>query len=215
MTRVLVAAANLIVCAGLKSLVAEGAGLEVVGSCFDLNSLEDCIRDNLPDVILADLGSSNDDSTIPEALAIDNKGADSPEIVVLVDDRDEWVAELLRVGVHAVLSRSAATEEIIAAIAAVANKLIVLHPSFLNELLGTSLAIAHPPTSLPLEPLTAREIEILGMLAEGLGNKAIAQKLNISNHTVKFHVSSIFSKLNAQSRTEAVTLGIRLGLILL
>jgi len=64
-------------------------------------------------------------------------------------------------------------------------------------------------------PLTTREIEVLGMLAEGVGNKAIARHLDISEHTVKFHISSIFSKLNASSRTEAVILGARQGLILL
>jgi DNA-binding CsgD family transcriptional regulator len=63
--------------------------------------------------------------------------------------------------------------------------------------------------------LTPREIEVLGMLAEGLGNKSVARRLSISEHTVKFHVSSIFTKLNAKSRTEAVTLGARLGLIML
>ncbi|HAZ43515.1 MAG TPA: DNA-binding response regulator, partial [Cyanobacteria bacterium UBA11369] len=59
------------------------------------------------------------------------------------------------------------------------------------------------------------EIEVLGMLAEGMGNKTIARQLGISEHTVKFHVASILSKLNASSRTEAVTLGARLGLIML
>ena len=63
------------------------------------------------------------------------------------------------------------------------------------------------------EPLTPREIEVLGMLAEGHSNKAIAHLLGISDHTVKFHVTSILSKLNAGSRTEAVTLGIRQGVI--
>jgi DNA-binding NarL/FixJ family response regulator len=58
-------------------------------------------------------------------------------------------------------------------------------------------------------------VEVLQMLAEGLGNKAIARRLSISEHTVKFHIGSIFSKLNASSRTEAVILGARQGLILL
>ena len=62
--------------------------------------------------------------------------------------------------------------------------------------------------------LTAREIEVLRMIAEGLGNKEIASKLRISDHTVKFHISSIFVKLGASSRTEAVTIGIRKGLIM-
>jgi len=63
--------------------------------------------------------------------------------------------------------------------------------------------------------LTSREIEVLGMLAEGLANKNIAWRLGISEHTVKFHITSIFTKLNASSRAEAVAIGMRRGLILL
>ncbi|HEV8722827.1 MAG TPA: response regulator transcription factor [Candidatus Binatia bacterium] len=63
--------------------------------------------------------------------------------------------------------------------------------------------------------LTPREIEVLRMMAEGLGNKEIATKLLISDHTVKFHISSIFAKLGVSSRTEAVTVGIRQGLIMI
>jgi two-component system, NarL family, response regulator YdfI len=68
---------------------------------------------------------------------------------------------------------------------------------------------------LPGEPLTEREVQVLGMLAEGLGNKIIAARLDISEHTVKFHVSSILAKLGADSRTEAVTRGVREGLIMI
>ncbi|PYU14357.1 MAG: helix-turn-helix transcriptional regulator [Acidobacteria bacterium] len=67
----------------------------------------------------------------------------------------------------------------------------------------------------PHPPLSSREVEVLGMLAEGLGNKQIAWRLGISEHTVKFHLSSIFTKLDVSSRTEAVALGVRLGLIML
>jgi DNA-binding NarL/FixJ family response regulator len=65
------------------------------------------------------------------------------------------------------------------------------------------------------EALTPRELEVFAMLAEGVGNKTIAWKLGISEHTVKFHVASIMSKLHATSRTEAVAIGIRRGLIML
>jgi DNA-binding NarL/FixJ family response regulator len=64
-----------------------------------------------------------------------------------------------------------------------------------------------------LEPLSAREIEVLRLMAEGSSNKTIAWKLNISEHTVKFHVNSILSKMHAGSRTEAVMLGLRRGMI--
>ena len=76
------------------------------------------------------------------------------------------------------------------------------------------VALIDPPGGMT-EELTPRETEVLAMLAEGLGNREIASRLGISDHTVKFHISSILDKLNASSRTEAVTLGIRRGLVLL
>jgi DNA-binding NarL/FixJ family response regulator len=71
------------------------------------------------------------------------------------------------------------------------------------------------PVSLPSAALTPREIEVLRLLADGASNKIIAHKLGISDHTVKFHVTSILSKMNAGTRTEAVTLGVRMGLVYL
>jgi DNA-binding NarL/FixJ family response regulator len=71
----------------------------------------------------------------------------------------------------------------------------------------------HEPIEEIVEPLTPREMDVLEMLAEGLSNKMIAHRLSISDHTAKFHVNSILAKLNAGTRTEAVTRGIRLGLI--
>ena len=67
---------------------------------------------------------------------------------------------------------------------------------------------------IPTEPLTPRELEILAMMAEGMRNRAIAQRLGISTHTVKFHIAAILDKLNARSRTEAVTIGLRQGLLM-
>jgi len=72
-----------------------------------------------------------------------------------------------------------------------------------------------PASAMPTVALTARELEVLRMLADGASNKTIAWKLGISDHTAKFHVASILGKLNAGSRTEAVTVGIRMGLIYL
>jgi DNA-binding NarL/FixJ family response regulator len=70
-----------------------------------------------------------------------------------------------------------------------------------------------PGSSNMVEPLTAREQQVLRLMSEGLGNKAIAVQLKISEHTVKFHISSILGKLSVNSRTEAVSLGIRKGII--
>lgn len=92
---------------------------------------------------------------------------------------------------------------------------MVLHPDVI-ELLSLKQSNLHQKAlANPAQALTPREIEVLEMLGSGLANKAIATALNISDHTVKFHVSSIFQKLGVSTRTEAVAVGVRLGLILL
>jgi two-component system, NarL family, response regulator YdfI len=92
---------------------------------------------------------------------------------------------------------------------AIANGWLVIHPTAMNLVTPEKTVIN------PVQILTAREIEVLIQIGAGLVNKAIAQNLHISEHTVKFHLSSIFQKLDVSTRTEAVTAGIRMGLILL
>jgi DNA-binding NarL/FixJ family response regulator len=123
-------------------------------------------------------------------------------------------AEALRAGVRAVLPNDTSPDQLAAALQAVASGLVVLHPGNVHSAVP---AASVAPRSLDelVEPLTPRESEVLQMLASGLGNKEIAAKLGISEHTVKFHVASILGKLGAASRTEAVSLGIRRGLVLL
>jgi two-component system, NarL family, response regulator YdfI len=123
-------------------------------------------------------------------------------------------SRLLRAGVRAILPRDASAPEIVAGIEAVAAGLVVLHPSavLVAATQGPSARRAGGDTGF--EPLTRRELEVLGMMAEGMGNRAIAQHLKISTHTVKFHIAAILEKLNARSRTEAVTTGVRRGLLM-
>jgi len=113
-----------------------------------------------------------------------------------------------------VLSRDAGPEEIMATVDATAVGLVVLHQDAASLLLSLVPAGSRVAASSEIEALTPREIEVLVMLAEGEGNKTIARRLGISEHTVKFHVGSILAKMHASSRTEAVTLGVRQGLIM-
>jgi DNA-binding CsgD family transcriptional regulator len=105
-----------------------------------------------------------------------------------------------------VLPLEVASEELCAAVRAVAAGLVVGTP----QLLTHSAQIGHEPG-----PLTEREVQILGLLSTGLANKQVAAELGISEHTVKFHVSSIYTKLNVGNRAEAVREGLRHGLIAL
>jgi DNA-binding NarL/FixJ family response regulator len=107
------------------------------------------------------------------------------------------------------LLRNADAEALAAAVNALANGLTVLDRALASVMLPAASAPA------PAEALTAREREVLGLVALGLPNKAIAARLVISEHTVKFHINAILSKLGVQSRTEAVVRAVRLGLVMI
>src|SRR5262249_2330217 len=133
-----------------------------------------------------------------------------PPVILLVEDpRAAWKAASRGAGVvHAVLGRDAPVEQITAAIDAATAGLIALHPDVFRATARFTAGDGGEERAL-----TAREREILEMLAEGLSNRMIGRRLGISRYTVKFHVASILDKLRAASRTEAVTLGVRNGLI--
>lgn len=215
MSRVLVAADRLIVRAGLESIIRANPALQLVGSSDDETSFMKQVEDLQPDVVLLEW-SVPDDELILEKLIALLPELDTPALVVLADTSDnDWVTDALSKGVRSVLPHSATADEIVAAVIAAAAGLVVLHPDVVFDLLPLKESTVPALSTSPIQALTPREIEVLGMLSLGLGNKTIAKRLGISEHTVKFHVSSIFTKLDASSRTEAVTLGARLGLIML
>ncbi|MGB3668542.1 MAG: response regulator transcription factor [Phormidesmis sp.] len=135
--------------------------------------------------------------------------------------------QLISTGTVSLLPVGVSAHELRAAIAAILSGFTVFHPDITEMLSLASDTALDPLASDPListadslsktvtEPLTPREIQVLNQLAGGLTNKAIAIALHISEHTVKFHISSLLSKLNVTSRTEAVTVGIRAGLVML
>jgi NarL family two-component system response regulator YdfI len=138
-------------------------------------------------------------------------------IVFLAKADEQKSLEALGAGASAVLSRSADPTEIVAVIRALASGFIVLQRPLLVALLDQSAAAAEPSNrdADGTPRLTAREIEVLAALADGASNKEIARRLDISFHTVKFHVAAILDKLEAESRTEAVVKASQLGIVML
>ena len=216
MTSVLVAAQSPVVRAGLASLVAASPSFSLAGGGgVAILGLSEQIDDTQPDVVLVDLNGQNEGFFNNFFTAEIGRRSDLPAFVVLIDDiQERMIIDALRAGVRAILPDGSSTEEIVAAVAAAAEGLVTLRPDTLELLISPTKTAR----GLPLngqEPLTPRESEVLMMMAEGLANKTIAFKLGISEHTVKFHVGSIFGKLGVSSRTEAVALGIRQGLIMI
>jgi NarL family two-component system response regulator YdfI len=202
--RVLIAASSAVIRAGLAALLVS-EGIEVAGNAATLQEMTTLTADTTVDVLVVELDEPVDE--FPTELAA----------VVLMDPPlPEWIVEALRGGVRGLLPREVDATELAGAVRAAAAGLITVHPQFLDELLAPSANSARDLLPLlPGQSLSRREIEVLKMLADGQGNKIIAHRLGISEHTVKFHVASIMTKLDAGSRTEAVTQGIRRGLIML
>lgn len=215
--RVLVVADNLLVRTGLATLLTTRTDLRVVGQVAGSDNLADDVDVYRPQVVLYDLGYEP-----ATALTRLDSLTDLPLVVLLADVDDAGAA----VGVfggdepdgqpgygsgYGLLLRDSPPETLAAALNAVYYGLVTLDPALAAALVTADAAT---PEELP-EALTPRESEVLQLLAEGLPNKLIARRLNISPNTVKFHINAILSKLGVQSRTEAVIRATRAGLVFL
>jgi DNA-binding NarL/FixJ family response regulator len=216
MIRVLVVAASPVLRVGLSAMLTTNPEMTLVGSVSDLDALETQSIESQPDVVLLDLSTDFQESVWEKLLYLQQQQFSSPFIIISDELDSVDIETALRSGVQGILPEASTESEIISAVEAVAFGLVVLHPDVVEYLLPLKESSLHRKVLTdPLQALTPREIEVLQMLGSGLGNKAIAKKLNISEHTVKFHISSIFQKLDVSTRTEAATVGVRLGLIML
>jgi DNA-binding NarL/FixJ family response regulator len=186
---------------GLREMLSDLRGITVIGEKTDLQN----INERETEVLLLASVSSAWFSEI---------STESYGVLLLTDDLEQ-VNALFDAGLQAwgVLSLSASGEEIAAAIHAVGEGLWVGGPGLVKSLMRAHRRGDGPGEESLIESLTAREKEVLQLMAEGLANKQIAMRLGISEHTVKFHLSSLYGKLNVASRTEAVKRGLGLGLI--
>lgn len=188
---------------GLALLLDGQEGLIVVGQAGSNDAETDAAGS--PDVAIWDLGF--DPRAGLDRLRSQEKES-LPVVAIVAEEMD--AREALAAGARAALPRHVDGDRLAAAVRAVAQDLLVLDEDFAPLLL-------HAPAVLQelQEPLTPRELEVLQLLAQGLPNKLIAQRLGISEHTAKFHVNAILGKLGVQSRSEAIVQAVRLGLVLL
>ena len=204
--RVLVVAGDPLARAGLATLLADQPGCTVVGQVTAEAAGSTTLEVYRPDVVAWDLGW--EPTLALEALV--ELPESSPPVVALVPD-DTYATEAWAAGARGLLLRDADAASLREALIGAAQGLVVIDP----ELAAALLPAGDRALATLRGELTSRELEVLWLLAEGLPNKAIASRLGISEHTVKFHVNSIMGKLSAQSRTDAVVRATRLGLILL
>ncbi len=185
---------------GLREMLGNQPDIKVVGETPDLDGVNEVETEV---VILASVSS---------ARLIDDKS--SYGILFLTDDVED-ARKIINSTSRAwgVLSTNASDDELAAAVHAVGEGLWVGAPSLVKNLIRLNGRRESSSEDPLIEPLTAREMEVVQLMAQGLANKQIALALGISEHTVKFHLSSLYAKLNSTSRTEAVKRGIELGLI--
>lgn len=206
MIRVMIVAAYASVRAGLRALLAEAADIEVLAEVSGSMEMERLLPEAKPDVVLAD--NLPDDQARMLMLLAKSETA----LVLLGEERDGYhaLASTLLPG-WAYLLKEAEAVEIVGAIHAAMAGLVALDRSLTPW--DAAPESDHMQATGPNDTLTAREREVLALMARGLPNKQIAARLTISLHTVKFHVASVMAKLGAASRTEAVTLGARRGAV--
>jgi len=206
--RILIVAADVLSRAGLAAVLTS-ANANVVAQSDPAGDLVEAVRVFRPDVILWDLGWATDEEL--ERIERIRAGSFPGTPVTVLLPTAEHAPSAWRAGFTAILLRSNSPDQLVAALHAHAWGLAVLDASLTTALPASPTDDA----ALPIEPLSPREREVLQLLAQGLPNKAIARRLEISEHTVKFHVNAILSKLGAQSRTDAVVRASRAGLVLL
>jgi DNA-binding NarL/FixJ family response regulator len=189
----------------------EDPAITVVAAVADPALVWSLIGRNQVDAVIADAPSL-------EQLSDWRTHGNQPALVVLADAADgAYIRNMLAAGARAIVPLAAGCEEIVTAVKAVIAGLAVLHGEFLPALLADASFADEPVHSSEgaRARLTPRELEVLAAMADGASNKAIALRLGISVHTVKFHVAAILARLQADSRTEAVMKAAQLGLVML
>jgi len=201
--RVVVAATSAVRRAGLEAIVGSQPDFQLVASTGTIVRLAAHASQADADVVLVDSDSVPDFNEPLTAV-----------FVLLADSAEaRMISRMLKAGVRSILPRESAADDIVAAIYAAYSGQVLLSAEAAENLAAIYGDVEPELDDSLLDEITPREIEVLRMLAEGLPNKEIAGRMRISDHTVKFHISSILEKQGASTRTEAVTIGIRRGLI--
>jgi DNA-binding NarL/FixJ family response regulator len=215
MIRVLLADDQALVRAGFRALLDAEEDVEVVGEAADGEEAVRLARSAIPDVVLMDIRMPGMDGLEATRMIAADKDLNTVRIVILTTfDLDEYVFEALRVGASGFLVKSTEPAELVHAVRAVAAGDALLSPGVTKRLVAEFAERAKGPQDTPeLDALTEREREVMSLVAEGLSNEQIAERLVVSPATAKTHVSRAMVKLGARDRAQLVVFAYESGLV--
>ena len=215
--RVLIADDQALVRAGFRMVLEAESDLQVVGEAGDGAEAVAAAREQRPDVILMDVRMPNVDGLEATRQVLAGSDGDGPRVLILTTfDLDEYVYEALKAGASGFLLKDAPPEDLVDAIRVVARGDALLAPAIMRRVIEEYVrnAPAAAAASSPrLEELTARELEILRLVARGLSNAEIAREAFVSETTVKTHVAHILMKLQLRDRVQAVVFAYEHGVV--
>jgi DNA-binding NarL/FixJ family response regulator len=213
MIKVLLADDQSLVRAGFRMILKAEADIDVVGEAADGREAVAKAATHRPDVVLMDVRMPEMNGI--EATRLIATGNGAPRVLVLTTfDRDEYVYEALRAGASAFLLKDAPEQQLLAAIRVVAEGGSLFSPSVTRRLIEQFASRGNQEApSAALDGLTARELEVLRLVARGLSNAEISSELVVSEHTTKTHVASILQKLGLRNRVQAVVLAYETGVV--
>jgi DNA-binding NarL/FixJ family response regulator len=213
---VLIADDQALVRAGFRMILDAEEDIEVVGEAADGHEAIAEARRVNPDVVLMDVRMPDMDGIEATARLLDGGESTAKVVMLTTFDMDEYVYDALRAGASGFLLKDVPPEQLVAGIRAIANGDALLAPSVTRRVIEEF--VRRPPASVRTAPaalaeLTARELEVLKLIARGLSNSEIAKDLFVSETTVKTHVAHVLMKLNLRDRVQAVVLAYESGLV--
>jgi DNA-binding NarL/FixJ family response regulator len=210
--RILIADDHPVVRDGLAMMLGTQPDFAVVGQAASGRQALQMAQVLRPDVICLDLEMPDLDG-VQVLETLQHSDLEARVIVFTAYDDDERILSAVRLGARGYLLKGSPREELFRAIRVVYQGGSLLEPLVVTRLMDRLAQDANPSESMPSEALTEREMEVLALMAQGRTNREIASELFVTERTVKFHVSSILSKLNASNRTEAVSIAAQEGLV--
>lgn len=199
---------------GFGALLAAQPGIEVVGDAADGGEAVELVRRSRPDVVLMDIRMPAMNGLDATRAILSMPGDRHPRIIILTTfDADEYVFSALRAGASGFLLKDATADDLVTAVRVVAAGEALLSPSVTRRLIADYAARPAPRATAALSPLTERELEVMRLVASGDSNAEIAERLFLSEQTVKTHVSRVLGKLGLRDRTQMVVAAYESGLV--